>query len=180
MKERRAHEPAAEESAPASFEPSRAASGITFRHPDKPPIGEAERERETTPAPPSSTAVEMSEPSFFPTTIPELDVSVSGAALLRADGTARIPMDVAVPVRTTKRAPEDLPHRLAFLLLVVDGRSSIADIATANGLPIEDVLASFVDLMGAGLVGLGGATSAGVPTSRASSPDLAPSDDDDA
>ena len=145
--------PEADEASPL---PSTVASGITVRDDKRTVSGTmvGANERQTTPAPP--TAANYNEgASRFPTPAPTSHFAVMAeGASLRHESSPRLPMDIAVPVRTATRAPDDLPHRLAFLLLVVDGHASIADIAKQNDLPIEDVLAGFIDLLGAGLIEL--------------------------
>ena len=135
--------PEADEASPL---PNSVASGISFREPS---------ERQTTPAPPTADGLEVGA-SRFPTPAPtsHFGVMAEGASI-RHESSPRLPMDIAIPIRTALRAPDDLPHRLGFLLLVVDGRASIADIAKQNDLPLEEVLAGFIDLLGAGLVQLG-------------------------
>lgn len=130
-------------------------SGIVIRDPNAAPGDARARERETTPAPPSGEVLQK-ERSALPTSIPDFDfAAVAEGALSHPAHAPRMPADVAVPTRTAVRPREDLPHRLAFLLLVVDGRTSIAEIAAANGLPRDEVLAGFAELIGAGLVRLG-------------------------
>lgn len=147
--------PEADEASPL---PNSVASGITVRDGNRTISGTmvGVNERQTTPAPPTTESVNDGA-SRFPTPAPTSHFSVMAhGASLRHQSSPRLPMDIAVPVRTAARPPDDLPHRLAFLLLVVDGRASIADIAKQNDLPIEEVLAGFIDLLGAGLVELGG------------------------
>lgn len=121
-------------------------------------------ERQTTPAP-APTAEGPS--SGHPTAVPDFDVEAMAAgASLRHGTQPRIPMDVAVPVRTPSKAPPDLPLRLAFLLLHVDGASALGDVAEATQLPMLEIQAGFLELMALGLVEIAGERAApGVPRS---------------
>lgn len=126
-----------------------------------------ERERETTPAPASTSDEWASFPSARPTSVPEYDVAAHAfETSLRHQALPRLPLDVAVPTRTFVALPADLELRAAFLLLHVDGRSSVREIAELTALPVEEVLATFLGLLASGLVALGGTqASAGVPAS---------------
>jgi hypothetical protein len=123
------------------------------------------RERETTPAPPSAELTTLS--SGRPTSVPDFDfAAVAAGASLRHDDLPRLPLDVAVPSRTGRRAPPDLEVRLAFLLFHCDERSSLAEIAESAALPLGEVQTAFFELMALGLVELRGQRApGGVPTS---------------
>jgi hypothetical protein len=90
-------------------------------------------------------------PSARPTTAPEIDVE-SLVASERMQGLL-LPADLAVPVRTAT-LPEALDHRASFLLLHVDGVSSLAQIAGCAGLPLPLVIATFMKLLDLGAVEL--------------------------
>ncbi len=126
-----------------------------------------DRERETTPAPPSASGEFASFPSARPTSVPDYDVAAHAfESSLRVQQPARLPLDVAIPTRTFLSAPADLELRAAFVLLHVDGRSSIREIAELTMLPVDEVLGTFLGLTAIGLVTLGGTQeSVGVPTS---------------
>lgn len=128
-------------------------------------------ERETTPAPanPDRERDEWGDPipENRPTSVPDFDVDAfARGALIRHD-VPRLPVDVTVPLRTSAVAPTDLDLRLAFVLLHVDGRSSIRNIADSIALPVEETLDMFVELIGRGLVELGASESSskGIPYS---------------
>jgi hypothetical protein len=126
-----------------------------------------DRERETTPAP-ADTSGEWAEfPSARPTSVPEYDVAAHAfEASLRHQPPPRLPLDVAIPTRTPVVPAANLELRAAFLLLHVDGRSSVREIAELTMIPIEEVLTAFLALTAAGLVALGGTSQAsGVPSS---------------
>jgi hypothetical protein len=130
-----------------------------------------ERERETTPAPamvdmPGDWAM---TPSDRPTSVPTYDVAaVAFETSMRHQVPAGLPLDVAIPTRTSSTVPTDLELRASFLLLHVDGQSSVRDIAEATGLPFADVQAAFLSLTADGLVELGGTNAVqGVPASGA-------------
>ena len=64
--------------------------------------------------------------------------------------------------------PPELGLRASFLLLHVDGVTTVRDIAELAGLPVTEVLAGLLDLTARGLVQLGGTQlSSGVPISGA-------------
>ncbi len=128
---------------------------------------ERERERETTPAPPNTSDEWASFPSERPTAVPTYDVAaVAFETSMRHQRPASLPLDVAIPMRTSGAVPTGLDHRSSFLLLHVDGQSSIRDIAEATGLPFADVQSAFLLLTAEGLVELGGTHAVlGVPSS---------------
>lgn len=126
-------------------------------------------ERETTPAPANTSDEWASFPSARPTSVPGYDVAAHAfETSLRHQALPRLPLDVAVPTRTSVALPVDLALRAAFLLLHVDGRSSIREIAELTTIPVEEVLATFLELVTLRLVALGGTQlSSGVPESGA-------------
>ncbi len=116
-----------------------------------------DRERETTPAPPNTDDERASFPSARPTSVPDYDVvSHAFETSLRHPASPRLPLDVAVPVRTTLAPPADLELRASFLLLHVDGRASVGEIAEMTAIPVDEVLATFMGLTAVGLVQLAG------------------------
>jgi hypothetical protein len=126
-------------------------------------------ERETTPAPPGTETMDewAALPSARPTSVPDYDVAaVAFETSLRHHALPSLPLDVAVPTRTSVAVPDDLELRASFLLLHVDGHASVRDVADLTGLPLEDVLTCFLSLTAHGLVELGGTQGAhGVPVS---------------
>ena len=131
-------------------------------------------ERETTPAPPdlSRANEEWSLfPSGRPTSVPEYDVAAHAfESSLRHQALPNLPLDVAIPIRTRKVAPADLELRASFLLLHVDGRSSVRDIAELTGITVEDVLPGFLKLTSLGLVELAGTQSTPTPPTSGERP----------
>ncbi|MDB4937494.1 MAG: hypothetical protein JWP87_4466 [Labilithrix sp.] len=115
-------------------------------------------ERETTPAPASAASDEWASlPSARPTSVPDYDVAaVAFETSLRHPALPSLPLDVAVPTRTHVRPPAGLDLRACFLLLHVDGRSSVRDIAELVALPVEEVLGGILDLSARGLVEMDG------------------------
>jgi hypothetical protein len=91
-------------------------------------------------------------PSARPTCLPDADMEALATACLH-DRNFGVPRDMFVPLRTAA-ATHDLDHRSAFLLLHVDGRSTLADIAHRAQLPLEDVVTSFFGLVEQGAVEL--------------------------
>lgn len=93
-------------------------------------------------------------PSSLPTAPPERgddeEVLLEG---LRLGSQSYIPLDLAVPRRTEAAAAVDgLSHRARFLLLHVDGTSTLAQIARATSLPQSEVIGEFLELLGSGVV----------------------------
>jgi hypothetical protein len=116
-----------------------------------------DRERETTPAPASTSGEYTSFPSARPTSVPEYDVAAHAfETSLLHQAPPRLPLDLAIPTRTSLAAPPDLELRAAFLLLHVDGRSSVREISELTMIAVDEVLASFLGLTAVGLVLLGG------------------------
>ena len=136
-----------------------------------------DRERETTPAPASVTDASASFPSARPTSVPDYDVAAHAfEASLRLHALPSFPLDVAIPTRTGVAPPDDLELRASFLLLHVDGRSSVRDIAELTSISVADVLTALLGLTAAGLVALGGAQESSVPVSGVETRDRAKSD----
>jgi len=131
---------------------------ITARDSDVAASGvRVDRDRETTPAPPNTDGERASFPSARPTSVPDYDVaSHAFETSLRHPASPRLPLDVAVPVRTKLAPPADLELRASFLLLHVDGRASVGEIAEMTAIPVDEVLATFMGLTAVGLVQLAG------------------------
>jgi hypothetical protein len=129
-------------------------------HPTRP----VERvERGTTPAPESSEA-KTDVPSARPTSVPEsFDADWLDAALARSASAPSVPGDLAVPVRVPGASCEGLDVSMAFLLLHVDGRSSMAQIAAAAQLGVSEVTASFLELVRLGCIQLAGTAHPQIP-----------------
>lgn len=127
-----------------------------------------ERERETTPAPPQSADDWATNivASARPTSVPEFDLAaLAFESSLRHQPHPALPLDMTVPSRTRVEVPAQLELRAAFLLLHVDGRSSLRDIAELTALPLDEVVATFRTLAREGFVEL-----AGVPAARRAVP----------
>lgn len=123
-----------------------------------------ERERVTTPAPAEATDEWASFPSERPTSVPAYDVAAHAfETSLRHRSLPSLPLGLAIPSRTAVAAPADLELRAAFLLLHVDGRSSVQEVADLTGIAVHDVLKAFLGLMASGLVELRGARSLPAP-----------------
>ena len=114
-------------------------------------------ERETTPAPADVADDWNAFPSGRPTSVPDYDVAaVAFETSLRHPALPQLPTDVAIPSRTPVLPPSDLELRASFVLLHIDGRSSVAEIAALTGIPADEVLTSLFTLTSAGLVEMGG------------------------
>ena len=125
-------------------------------------------ERETTPAPAGTSGTWAALPSAFPsahpTHVPAYDVAAHAfETSMRHLPLPSLPLDVAIPSRTTVVTPPDLELRLAFLLLHVDGRSTVTQIAEVAAIPFEDVLTLLLALSARGLVELAGSRSLHAP-----------------
>jgi hypothetical protein len=62
-----------------------------------------------------------------------------------------------VPVRTAAEVPPALELRAAFVLLHIDGRASVRDIAELASIPLAEVVAAITELALVGLVWPSGA-----------------------
>jgi hypothetical protein len=139
-----------------------------------------ESQRETTPAPPQSRdgwAADL--PSARPTSVPEFDLAALALeTALRHHPLPSLPLDMAVPARTHAPPPAALELRAAFLLLHVDGRSSVRDIAELTTLPVDEAVAAFLALAQMGLVEIAGVRTPGraAPRSGERARAVAPSD----
>ncbi len=111
------------------------------------------RERETTPAPTSTTVGRTAFPSTRPTTVPDFDVSAIalGSSISDAPLSGTAP-EAAVPLRTRALPQSTLSHRLAFVLFHVDGESSLAEIAHSTQLSVDDVQIACLELQTLGLL----------------------------
>ncbi len=98
-------------------------------------------ERETTPAPPPPMDAALTWADVTPSVL-----RLATPSFARTTG--------AVAFRTVAAAPSSLDVRLAFVLLHVDGESTLEDIALLAGLPTEEVRARFLELLAMGLVDL--------------------------
>lgn len=97
-----------------------------------------------------------------PTTVPDYDVEALAAASFHGPKRVQLPLDLSVPVR--KRASMDgAPLRAAFLLLHVDDRLSIAEIATTTQIPVAEAIENFILLADLGVVELRGASHVPAP-----------------
>lgn len=101
-------------------------------------------------------------PSSRPTAVPVFALEALTASGVR--GQSASPLDLAVPVRTAAPAGP-LSVRAAFLLLHVDGRSTIAQIATLADVALGDTIAAFIELVSVGLVLLDGSAGSSAPPS---------------
>jgi len=124
-------------------------------------------ERVTTPAPADVADEWAAFPSARPTSVPDYDVAaVAFETSLRHQALPNLPADVAIPTRTAVLPPSDLELRASFVLLHVDDRSSVRDIARLTSIPSDEILAELLVLTAAGLVEMGGTQSVlGTPIS---------------
>lgn len=91
--------------------------------------------------------------SARPTSVPDFDLVTLATGCLQ--GRNAVPLDLFVPVRTAAATPE-LGLRAAFLLLHVDGQSSISAIAACVQLPLDEVVSVFFCLVALGVVEMTG------------------------
>jgi hypothetical protein len=91
-------------------------------------------------------------PSARPTSVPGY------AAIAIAKGALTFEPHPNVPLAVPKRAPgadaSMLPHAAAFVLMHVDGVSSVTTIAEVADLPLEEVVTYFLELSALGMVTL--------------------------
>ena len=130
-----------------------------------PASGERTHERITMLAPSRPTEeLKTDVPSARPTSVPDVDDAAMAALRWRA--MASVPPSIAVPVKKVGAPTAGIDLRVAFVLLHVDGVSTIADIANLAQLPIPDAIACFVELLALGIVELTGMSEVQmVPTS---------------
>ena len=120
-------------------------------------------DRATTPAPESSER-STDVPSARPTAVPKnFDVEWLSAALALGAGSSGMPGDLAVPSRVPGALCDGLDLATAFLLLHVDGRSSIVQIAACAQLEVAAVTASFLMLLNRGLIDFAGTAHSQIP-----------------
>jgi hypothetical protein len=137
----------------ATTMPDGEVGGLTLRVPSG--------ERRTEPAPESREA-STDVPSARPTSVPDtFDVDWLAAGLARGGG--GIPSDLAVPIRIPGAPLDRLDLRAAFLLLHVDGRSSVEQIASCADLPLSVVGEVFLELVALGCVAFAGTVRVGNP-----------------
>jgi len=112
----------------------------------------------------SNAELKTDVPSARPTSVPDVDDAAMAALSARA--MASVPPSIAVPIRKVGAPTAGIDLRVAFVLLHVDGVSTVADIANLTQLPIPDAIACFVELLSLGIVELTGMTGVQkVPTS---------------
>lgn len=110
----------------------------------------------TIPAPPSQGRP-TEVPSARPTSMPDFDPAVLGGDdLHRVRTIPSIPVDLAVPVRVPGAVVEGFGEATAFVLLHVDGSSTITQIAEQTGLILPEVLGHVLELVSAGVVDMSG------------------------
>ncbi len=89
--------------------------------------------------------------SSAPTHVPTFDVNAIAEAAFHCQK-APMPFDMAVPTRREDVKVEKLELRAAFLLLHVDGRSSIAEIAAMTEIPLAEATKHMRELVALGVV----------------------------
>ncbi len=94
-------------------------------------------------------------PSSRPTTIPHADQALGVMEMvLRGCSDSAGPLDIGIPTRTPAAQRANIDHRLAFILLHVDGVSSVGEIAGHLELPPTEVRRVFLELLGLELIAL--------------------------
>jgi hypothetical protein len=101
----------------------------------------------------SSSDKQTDVPSARPTSVPGY------AAIAIARGAMTFEPHPNVPLAVPKRAPgadaSFLPHAAAFVLMHVDGVSTVTTIAEVANLPLDEVVTYFLELSALGMVNLG-------------------------
>src|SRR5262245_50049444 len=106
------------------------------------PVGDAHANNEPELIEPAvESSGKSGEISTRPTTVPDYNVEALAAALHSAKGAA-LPLDLAVPMRR-QGSVDHVPVRAAFLLSHVDGRMSVAELASCAQIPIADAIEAF-------------------------------------
>jgi hypothetical protein len=110
---------------------------------------------------PSARPTAMPEPvlSDRPTAMPdqaELGGDAAALASLRSSSQSNRPLSVAIPVRVEGSNLAGLSHRAAFVLMHVDGTSSIGEIAWIAQLPASETIGVFRELLDSGVVEMTG------------------------
>ena len=97
------------------------------------------------------TVAASARPTALPAGGHDEEVLLEG---IRLGSQSYIPLDIAVPRRTEASEVDGLSHRARFLLLHVDGTSTLARIARATSLPQSEVIGEFLELLASGTVEL--------------------------
>lgn len=118
----------------------------------------AAAQADTRRAPPPDDA-----PSSRPTSVPDVELGAVAGHALAFDSRANIPLDLAVPRRVPGADTAAVDHPTGFLLVHVDGVSSIATIAAHAQVPVADALERFLRLLALGVIELTGRRSDSPP-----------------
>ena len=106
------------------------------------------------PGPVPRTEMRTDVPSAHPTSVPEFDCAALAFTTFAFDSHANLPLDLAVPARIAGADTSKLDHAAAFVLMHVDGISSIASIASTAGVPLPEVIGQFLAMLGQGIVAI--------------------------
>ena len=99
-------------------------------------------------------------PSSRPTSVPTFDLEALARTCLPPEG---MQLDRLVPVRTAKTVAKGVDLRSIFLLLHVDDRSNVAQIAHTAELPLAEVVSCFFELLALGVVDMAGEPAMDLP-----------------
>ena len=72
------------------------------------------------------------------------------------DTRGNVPLDACVPVRTPKEVPATITRDEIYMLLYVDGETSLKQISDETGFSLTDTVALFLTLLSQGLVHIAG------------------------
>lgn len=117
--------------------------------------------------------------------MPDSDLALDPLVSLRADSQSSFPLSIAVPVRVNHAGLEAIDLRTAFLLMHVDGVSTVGQIAQTTQMPMQQAIQCFLQLLSRGIVELTGMSqsnqvpSSGVQSRTPSQADLVTVDVDE-
>ncbi len=72
------------------------------------------------------------------------------------DTRGNVPLDACVPVRTRREVPATITRDEIYMLLYVDGETSLKQISDETGLSLTDTVSVFLTLLSQGLVHIDG------------------------
>lgn len=105
----------------------------------------------TSPAPPDVAPDSRTDvPSARPTSVPDYNVAAVARGALPFEPHPNVPE--AIPRRVPGADATVLPHAGAYVLMHVDGVSSIKTISEVADLPLEEVMMYFLELAALGIV----------------------------
>ena len=68
------------------------------------------------------------------------------------DTRGNVPLDASIPARTSKEIPATITRDEIYMLLYVDGETSLKQISDETGMTLTDAVSVFLNLLSQGLV----------------------------